>query len=52
MAKRKSIKDVTKFEFEYVKNCNYFQQILRDNTRISYDWSYIVAWAAIGKISI
>ncbi|KAG5672536.1 hypothetical protein PVAND_002658 [Polypedilum vanderplanki] len=38
------------FEKEKVVGEEYFQQwpnILRDNTRISYDWSYIVAWAAI-----
>ncbi|EDW55946.1 GM22856 [Drosophila sechellia] len=23
-------------------------QVLRDNTKIAYDWSYIVAWAGIG----
>ncbi|XP_070491170.1 transmembrane protein 235 [Chironomus tepperi] len=38
------------FEKEKVVGEEYYQQwpsILRDNTRISYDWSYIVAWAAI-----
>ncbi|CAG9809222.1 unnamed protein product [Chironomus riparius] len=38
------------FEKEKVVGEEFYQQwpsILRDNTRISYDWSYIVAWAAI-----
>lgn len=24
-------------------------QVLRDNTKITYDWSYIVAWAGVGS---
>ena len=24
-------------------------QILRDNTKVSYDWSYFVAWAGVGS---
>lgn len=27
---------------------NFFLKVLRDNTKISYDWSYIIAWAGIG----
>lgn len=27
---------------------NLSRQVLRDNTKIAYDWSYIVAWAGIG----
>lgn len=38
------------FEKEKVVGEEYFQlwpSILKENTRISYDWSYIVAWAAV-----
>lgn len=24
-------------------------QVLKDNTRVSYDWSYIVAWAGVAS---
>ncbi|XP_053950945.1 uncharacterized protein LOC129237625 [Anastrepha obliqua] len=39
------------FEKEKVVGEDYYQQwntVLRDNTKISYDWSYIIAWAGIG----
>lgn len=39
------------FEKEKVVGEDYFQQwntVLRDNTKIVYDWSYIVAWTGIG----
>ncbi|XP_058128911.1 transmembrane protein 235 [Anopheles ziemanni] len=38
------------FEKEKVVGEDYYQQwnnALRDNTRLSYDWSYIVAWAGV-----
>lgn len=27
---------------------SFILQVLKDNTKISYDWSYIVAWAGVG----
>ncbi|XP_055388119.1 uncharacterized protein LOC129616494 [Condylostylus longicornis] len=39
------------FEKEKVVGEDYYQQwntILKDSTKISYDWSYIVAWAGVG----
>lgn len=38
------------FEKEKVVGEEFYQQwasVLRDNTRISYDWSYILAWAGV-----
>ncbi|KAG4068711.1 hypothetical protein HA402_002402 [Bradysia odoriphaga] len=40
------------FEKEKVVGEEFYQQwnsILRDNTRVSYDWSYIVAWAGVAS---
>ncbi|XP_052567506.1 uncharacterized protein LOC120421190 [Culex pipiens pallens] len=40
------------FEKEKVVGDDFFQSwttVLRDNTRISYDWSYIVAWAGVAS---
>lgn len=40
------------FEKEKVVGEEFYQQwtnILRDNTRISYDWSYILAWAGVAS---
>ncbi|EDS26116.1 conserved hypothetical protein [Culex quinquefasciatus] len=40
------------FEKEKVVGEDFFQSwttVLRDNTRISYDWSYIVAWAGVAS---
>ncbi|XP_055712633.1 transmembrane protein 235 [Phlebotomus papatasi] len=40
------------FEKEKVVGEEFYQQwstVLRDNTRISYDWSYIVAWAGVAS---
>lgn len=40
------------FEKEKVVGEEFYQQwtsLLRDNTRISYDWSYIVAWAGVAS---
>lgn len=38
------------FEKEKVVGDEFYQQwnsVLRDNTRISYDWSYVLAWAGV-----
>lgn len=40
------------FEKEKVVGEEFYQQwasVLRDNTRISYDWSYILAWAGVAS---
>ncbi|XP_037808366.1 uncharacterized protein LOC119601486 [Lucilia sericata] len=40
------------FEKEKVVGEDYYQQwntVLKDNTKITYDWSYIVAWAGVGS---
>ncbi|KAI9581880.1 hypothetical protein GQX74_010197 [Glossina fuscipes] len=39
------------FEKEKIVGEDYFQQwntILKDNTKITYDWSYVVAWIGVG----
>nr|XP_036216113.1 uncharacterized protein LOC106624136 isoform X3 [Bactrocera oleae] len=39
------------FEKEKVVGEDYYQQwntVLRDNTKVTYDWSYLIAWAGIG----
>lgn len=40
------------FEKEKVVGEEFYQQwanVLRDNTRISYDWSYVLAWAGVAS---
>lgn len=40
------------FEKEKVVGDEFYQQwanVLRDNTRISYDWSYVLAWAGVAS---
>ena len=40
------------FEKEKIVGEDYYQQwnmILRDNTKLSYDWSYILAWCGVGS---
>lgn len=37
------------FELFINKYLLFLLQLLRDNTRISYDWSYIVAWAGVAS---
>lgn len=39
------------FEKEKVVGEDYYQQwntVLKDNTKVSYDWSYVVAWTGVG----